>query len=193
MQPLNWDTAQVLPSLMWCKRAKKGVFLQIVPRAFKIVPPLSKGPVCPSHLSPHITGSHARCPSRCPAKDIWISLSVSRWRRVKTSGPSPTASPSTLLRGPSSWLPGEEGQRGILIRPRLAPKTDPRCLIRRPFLTSVCFFCGSSSKVEMGKWIEDLNMAIDMAKKSQEKSSIFLDPGLGDHSNRKETSDVQSS
>lgn len=27
-------------------------------------------------------------------------------------------------------------------------------------------------------------MAIDMAKKSQEKSSIFLDPGLGDHSNR---------
>uniref|UniRef100_A0A665VGP9 FERM, ARHGEF and pleckstrin domain-containing protein 2 n=1 Tax=Echeneis naucrates TaxID=173247 RepID=A0A665VGP9_ECHNA len=27
-----------------------------------------------------------------------------------------------------------------------------------------------SSKVEMGKWIEDLNLAIDMAKKSQEKS-----------------------
>lgn len=37
----------------------------------------------------------------------------------------------------------------------------------------------------MGKWIEDLNMAIDMAKKSQEKSNIFLEPGLGDHSNRK--------
>lgn len=37
----------------------------------------------------------------------------------------------------------------------------------------------------MGKWIEDLNMAIDIAKKSQEKSSIFLDAGLGDHSNRK--------
>ncbi|XP_045905173.1 FERM, ARHGEF and pleckstrin domain-containing protein 2 isoform X2 [Micropterus dolomieu] len=42
----------------------------------------------------------------------------------------------------------------------------------------------ASSKVEMGKWIEDLNIAIDMAKKSQEKSSIFLDAGLGDHSNR---------
>uniref|UniRef100_A0A7N8WND9 FERM, ARHGEF and pleckstrin domain-containing protein 2 n=1 Tax=Mastacembelus armatus TaxID=205130 RepID=A0A7N8WND9_9TELE len=28
----------------------------------------------------------------------------------------------------------------------------------------------ASSKVEMGKWIEDLNMAIDLAKKSQEKS-----------------------
>ncbi|XP_037325173.2 FERM, ARHGEF and pleckstrin domain-containing protein 2 isoform X2 [Pungitius pungitius] len=41
----------------------------------------------------------------------------------------------------------------------------------------------ASSKVEMGKWIEDLNMAIDLAKKSQEKSSIFLDAGLGDHSN----------
>ncbi|KAM8874931.1 FERM, ARHGEF and pleckstrin domain-containing protein 2 isoform 2-T2 [Spinachia spinachia] len=42
----------------------------------------------------------------------------------------------------------------------------------------------ASSKVEMGKWIEDLNLAIDLAKKSQEKSSIFLDAGLGDHSNR---------
>lgn len=36
----------------------------------------------------------------------------------------------------------------------------------------------------MGKWIEDLNVAIDMARTSQEKSSIFLDAGLGDHSNR---------
>ncbi|XP_033996766.1 FERM, ARHGEF and pleckstrin domain-containing protein 2 isoform X2 [Trematomus bernacchii] len=41
----------------------------------------------------------------------------------------------------------------------------------------------ASSKVEMGKWIEDLNLAIDMSKKSQEKSSIFLDAGLTDHSN----------
>uniref|UniRef100_A0A3P9LZ21 FERM, ARHGEF and pleckstrin domain-containing protein 2 n=1 Tax=Oryzias latipes TaxID=8090 RepID=A0A3P9LZ21_ORYLA len=42
----------------------------------------------------------------------------------------------------------------------------------------------ASSKVEMGKWIEDLNMAIDLAKKSQEKSSFFLDAGFGDRSNR---------
>ncbi|XP_040895729.1 FERM, ARHGEF and pleckstrin domain-containing protein 2 isoform X3 [Toxotes jaculatrix] len=42
----------------------------------------------------------------------------------------------------------------------------------------------ASSKVEMGKWIEDLNLAIDMAKKSQEKSSVFLDAGLSDRSNR---------
>ncbi|CAN9500811.1 unnamed protein product [Ophioblennius macclurei] len=42
----------------------------------------------------------------------------------------------------------------------------------------------ASSKVEMGKWIEDLNLAIDMSKKSQEKSSIFLDAGINDHSNR---------
>ncbi|XP_068176613.1 FERM, ARHGEF and pleckstrin domain-containing protein 2 isoform X5 [Antennarius striatus] len=42
----------------------------------------------------------------------------------------------------------------------------------------------ASSKVEMGKWIEDLNMAIDMAKKSKDKSSIFLEAGLVDHSNR---------
>lgn len=40
-----------------------------------------------------------------------------------------------------------------------------------------------SSKVEMTKWIEDLNMAIDIAKKSQEKSDIFLDPSLCDRSN----------
>uniref|UniRef100_A0A8D0CFX8 FERM, ARHGEF and pleckstrin domain-containing protein 2 n=1 Tax=Scleropages formosus TaxID=113540 RepID=A0A8D0CFX8_SCLFO len=42
----------------------------------------------------------------------------------------------------------------------------------------------ASSKVEMTKWIEDLNMAIDMAKKSREKSEIVLDPGLCDRSNR---------
>ncbi|XP_036409653.1 FERM, ARHGEF and pleckstrin domain-containing protein 2-like [Megalops cyprinoides] len=42
----------------------------------------------------------------------------------------------------------------------------------------------ASSKVEMGKWMEDLNMAIDMAKKSQEKSDLFLDSGLCDRSNR---------
>uniref|UniRef100_A0A3B5LA83 FERM, ARHGEF and pleckstrin domain-containing protein 2 n=1 Tax=Xiphophorus couchianus TaxID=32473 RepID=A0A3B5LA83_9TELE len=42
----------------------------------------------------------------------------------------------------------------------------------------------ASSKVEMGKWIEDLNMAIDLAKKSQEKSGVFLSTGLNDHSNR---------
>ncbi|XP_026200712.1 FERM, ARHGEF and pleckstrin domain-containing protein 2 isoform X2 [Anabas testudineus] len=41
----------------------------------------------------------------------------------------------------------------------------------------------ASSKVEMGKWIEDLNIAIDLAKKSQDKSSIFLDAELGDRSN----------
>ncbi|XP_051928970.1 FERM, ARHGEF and pleckstrin domain-containing protein 2 isoform X3 [Hippocampus zosterae] len=42
----------------------------------------------------------------------------------------------------------------------------------------------ASSKVEMSKWIEDLNVAIDLAKKSQEKSgSVFLDGCLADHSN----------
>ncbi|XP_033821573.1 FERM, ARHGEF and pleckstrin domain-containing protein 2 isoform X1 [Periophthalmus magnuspinnatus] len=42
----------------------------------------------------------------------------------------------------------------------------------------------ASSKVEMGKWIEDLNFAIDMAKKSQEKSTVFIDSQLCDRSNR---------
>ncbi|XP_019936556.2 FERM, ARHGEF and pleckstrin domain-containing protein 2 isoform X2 [Paralichthys olivaceus] len=42
----------------------------------------------------------------------------------------------------------------------------------------------ASSKVEMGKWIEDLNLAIDMARKSHDKSGIFFDPGLSDRSNR---------
>ncbi|XP_008305569.1 FERM, ARHGEF and pleckstrin domain-containing protein 2 isoform X2 [Cynoglossus semilaevis] len=49
----------------------------------------------------------------------------------------------------------------------------------------------ASSKVEMGKWIEDLNLAIDMAKKS-EKSSISLHPGVGDHSNLYGTSPAVS-
>ncbi|KAM6963101.1 FERM, ARHGEF and pleckstrin domain-containing protein 2 [Aplochiton taeniatus] len=42
----------------------------------------------------------------------------------------------------------------------------------------------ASSKVEMTKWIEDLNMAIDLAKNSQEKTELFLDPSLCDRSNR---------
>ncbi|XP_059416443.1 FERM, ARHGEF and pleckstrin domain-containing protein 2-like isoform X2 [Carassius carassius] len=41
----------------------------------------------------------------------------------------------------------------------------------------------ASSKVEMNKWIEDLNMAIDMSKKCQEKSDLLLDPNLCDRSN----------
>ncbi|XP_063058080.1 FERM, ARHGEF and pleckstrin domain-containing protein 2 isoform X2 [Engraulis encrasicolus] len=41
----------------------------------------------------------------------------------------------------------------------------------------------ASSKVEMSKWIEDLNMAIDMAKKTQDKSDLVLDPALSDRSN----------
>ncbi|XP_061636330.1 FERM, ARHGEF and pleckstrin domain-containing protein 2 [Phyllopteryx taeniolatus] len=42
----------------------------------------------------------------------------------------------------------------------------------------------ASSKAEMSKWIEDLNVAVDLAKKSQEKSAVFPDGGLTDHSNR---------
>uniref|UniRef100_A0A803XYG5 FERM, ARH/RhoGEF and pleckstrin domain protein 2 n=1 Tax=Meleagris gallopavo TaxID=9103 RepID=A0A803XYG5_MELGA len=34
----------------------------------------------------------------------------------------------------------------------------------------------ASTRLEMGKWMEDLNMAIEMAKKSTEKSDIFLKP-----------------
>uniref|UniRef100_A0A1A7W8P0 FERM, ARHGEF and pleckstrin domain-containing protein 2 n=1 Tax=Iconisemion striatum TaxID=60296 RepID=A0A1A7W8P0_9TELE len=50
----------------------------------------------------------------------------------------------------------------------------------------------ASSKVEMGKWIEDLNVAIDLAKKSEEKSSIFLDASLSDRSNRKNLSFIHT-
>lgn len=90
---------------------KREVTPQIVPRAFKIVPPLSKGPVSPSHLlalrSPEVLQG---VPVSARLKTSGFLSVVCRWRRVKTSGPSPTASPSTLLRGPSSWLPGEEEQ-----------------------------------------------------------------------------------
>ncbi|XP_064186771.1 FERM, ARHGEF and pleckstrin domain-containing protein 2 isoform X2 [Anguilla rostrata] len=42
----------------------------------------------------------------------------------------------------------------------------------------------ASSKAEMGKWIQDLNMAIDMSKKSHEKSDLLMDPSLSNRSNR---------
>ncbi|KAG2462899.1 FARP2 protein, partial [Polypterus senegalus] len=43
----------------------------------------------------------------------------------------------------------------------------------------------ASSKVEMGKWIEDLNIAIEMVKKSHEKSELCLDSCPKDRSNSK--------
>ncbi|CAL8273417.1 unnamed protein product [Arctogadus glacialis] len=42
----------------------------------------------------------------------------------------------------------------------------------------------ASSKMEMSKWIEDLNTAINMSKASNDKSDIFFDAGLRDRSNR---------
>ncbi|CAL8310034.1 unnamed protein product [Lota lota] len=42
----------------------------------------------------------------------------------------------------------------------------------------------ASSKVEMSKWIEDLNAAINVSKSSHEKSDLFFDAGLRDRSNR---------
>lgn len=40
-----------------------------------------------------------------------------------------------------------------------------------------------STRLEMGKWMEDLNMAIEMAKKSSEKSEMSLDNSLCSRSN----------
>uniref|UniRef100_A0A4W3IK84 FERM, ARHGEF and pleckstrin domain-containing protein 2 n=1 Tax=Callorhinchus milii TaxID=7868 RepID=A0A4W3IK84_CALMI len=42
----------------------------------------------------------------------------------------------------------------------------------------------ASSRIEMGKWIEDLNMAIDLVKKSNEKGDAFLETNICDRSNR---------
>lgn len=99
----------------------------------------------------------------------------SRWRRVRMSGQSLTVSPSTLPRGPSWWLPGDSPST-------FHNKTHSSLGSRLHILSN--FF---SSKVEMTKWIEDLNMAIDIAKKSQEKSEIFLDPSLCDRSNSEDS------
>ncbi|XP_030228390.1 FERM, ARHGEF and pleckstrin domain-containing protein 2 isoform X2 [Gadus morhua] len=41
----------------------------------------------------------------------------------------------------------------------------------------------ASSKMEMSKWIEDLNTAINMSKSSNDKSDIFFDAGMRDRSN----------
>ncbi|KAH0623976.1 hypothetical protein JD844_007207 [Phrynosoma platyrhinos] len=42
----------------------------------------------------------------------------------------------------------------------------------------------ASTRLEMGKWMEDLNMAIEMAKKTTEKSDMFLENSLCNRSNR---------
>uniref|UniRef100_A0A8C8SAB9 FERM, ARHGEF and pleckstrin domain-containing protein 2 n=1 Tax=Pelusios castaneus TaxID=367368 RepID=A0A8C8SAB9_9SAUR len=42
----------------------------------------------------------------------------------------------------------------------------------------------ASTRLEMGKWMEDLNMAIEMAKKSSEKSDMFLENSMCNRSNR---------
>nr|XP_047933266.1 FERM, ARHGEF and pleckstrin domain-containing protein 2 isoform X1 [Anser cygnoides]XP_047933267.1 FERM, ARHGEF and pleckstrin domain-containing protein 2 isoform X1 [Anser cygnoides] len=42
----------------------------------------------------------------------------------------------------------------------------------------------ASTRLEMGKWMEDLNMAIEMAKKSTEKSDMLLDNSICNRSNR---------
>ncbi|KAJ6669289.1 hypothetical protein lerEdw1_008098 [Lerista edwardsae] len=42
----------------------------------------------------------------------------------------------------------------------------------------------ASTRLEMGKWMEDLNMAIEMAKKSTEKSDMFLENSFCNHSNK---------
>lgn len=48
---------------------------------------------------------------------------------------------------------------------------------------SHCLSC--STRLEMGKWMEDLNMAIEMAKKSTEKSDTLLDNSVCNRSNSK--------
>ncbi|NXD16977.1 FARP2 protein, partial [Nothocercus nigrocapillus] len=42
----------------------------------------------------------------------------------------------------------------------------------------------ASTRLEMGKWMEDLNVAIEMAKKSTEKSEMLLENSVCDRSNR---------
>nr|XP_047933270.1 FERM, ARHGEF and pleckstrin domain-containing protein 2 isoform X3 [Anser cygnoides] len=42
----------------------------------------------------------------------------------------------------------------------------------------------ASTRLEMGKWMEDLNMAIEMAKKSTEKSDMLLDNSICNRSNK---------
>lgn len=42
-----------------------------------------------------------------------------------------------------------------------------------------------STRLEMGKWMEDLNVAIEMAKKSTEKSEMLLENSVCNRSNSK--------
>ncbi|XP_074859817.1 FERM, ARHGEF and pleckstrin domain-containing protein 2 isoform X1 [Carettochelys insculpta] len=42
----------------------------------------------------------------------------------------------------------------------------------------------ASTRLEMGKWLEDLNMAIEMAKKSSDKSGVVLESSMCNRSNK---------
>lgn len=49
-------------------------------------------------------------------------------------------------------------------------------------ILSICVFFSSSSLVEMDKWMEDVKMAIEMAKTSNGPSSELLTSSLTDNS-----------
>uniref|UniRef100_A0A8C7H5F5 FERM, ARHGEF and pleckstrin domain-containing protein 2 n=1 Tax=Oncorhynchus kisutch TaxID=8019 RepID=A0A8C7H5F5_ONCKI len=74
---------------------------------------------------------------------------------------------------------GQLPLHGMIVSIKLpALFVNPSCSLPQLICFASLCGCDCSSKVEMGKWIEDLNMAIEMTKKSQEKSDLFLDPGL---------------
>uniref|UniRef100_A0A8C7H852 FERM, ARHGEF and pleckstrin domain-containing protein 2 n=1 Tax=Oncorhynchus kisutch TaxID=8019 RepID=A0A8C7H852_ONCKI len=88
---------------------------------------------------------------------------------------------------------GQLPLHGMIVSIKLpALFVNPSCSLPQLICFASLCGCDCSSKVEMGKWIEDLNMAIEMTKKSQEKSDLFLDPGLCDRSSDEVSLDQES-
>ncbi|XP_009867970.1 PREDICTED: FERM, RhoGEF and pleckstrin domain-containing protein 2, partial [Apaloderma vittatum] len=72
--------------------------------------------------------------------------------------------------------------RGMLVEENENEWAIPHCFTI--YSAQKTIVVAASTRLEMGKWMEDLNMAIEMAKKSTEKSDMLLENSVCNRSNR---------
>ncbi|KFV75598.1 FERM, RhoGEF and pleckstrin domain-containing protein 2, partial [Struthio camelus australis] len=72
--------------------------------------------------------------------------------------------------------------RGMLVEESENEWAVPHCFTI--YSAQKTIVVAASTRLEMGKWMEDLNMAIEMAKKSTEKSDVLLENSVCNRSNR---------
>ncbi|KFV47299.1 FERM, RhoGEF and pleckstrin domain-containing protein 2, partial [Gavia stellata] len=72
--------------------------------------------------------------------------------------------------------------RGMLVEESENEWAVPHCFTI--YSAQKTIVVAASTRLEMGKWMEDLNMSIEMAKKSTEKSDMLLENSICNRSNR---------